>query len=104
MWQILSPTVIVKNEQSNIPGYIDIYNHEQSGSHINGQEIGEWWHSELTYGDRDGYVNNVISGIIKNDMPLIIKCICKNCADYDISTTVGYGLVNDNSIIFNNNL
>ena len=103
-WIILSPTVITRRIEDIIPGNVDEYDHEQQGKSIDGQKIGEWWNSELNYSDRDGYVNNVISGYIRNDMPLIIKCICKNCADYDISTTVGYGLVNDNSIIFNKNL
>lgn len=102
-WIILSPTVITKRLEDAISGYIDEYDHEQQGK-IDGQKIGEWWHSELNYSDRGGYVNNVISGYIRNDMPLIIKCICKHCADYDISTVAGYGLVNNNPIIFNNNL
>ena len=103
-WDILSPTLVTATnsaltaEQGNVTNVV-----ERSGT-ITSSDIGAWWKSTPKYSSTGGYQNNVISGYIRNDMPLILKCTCKNCADYTIATTQGFGLVNNATIIFNNNL
>lgn len=103
-WDILSPTLVtatnsaLTNEQGNVTNVV-----ERSGT-ITSNDIGAWWKSSPIYSSTGGYQNNVISGYIRNDMPLILKCTCKNCADYPIATTQGFGLVNNATITFNKNL
>ena len=103
-WDILSPTLVtatnsaLTTEQGNVTNVV-----ERSGT-ITSNDIGVWWNSTPKYSSTGGYQNNVISGYIRNDMPLILKCTCKNCADYTIATTQGFGLVNNTIITFNKNL
>ena len=77
-WELLSPTKIT-------PGKNNPY--EESTA----QELFE----QIQYGsDTAGNHNNVITGFIRNEYPPVFRVTIRNAADYPLTQTVGFSLVN----------